>query len=153
MSTFSAHDQRRMSLFFAPFGYLVITSALTNSFHQLMPWRSFLLPKVDRSSVLKVTFIPRKMNVLAKIRYPGDVKCPAKLQTTKDIKNPELITAHCHPSDEVGVVVAKCRDEMAQKASTCRDKPNQIFTFTTAPVSDEAKARLPSTNTCKRQLR
>ena len=73
MSTFSAHDQRRMSLFFPPFGYLVSTSALTNSFHQLMPWRSYLLPKVDRSSVLKVTFIPRKMNVLAKIRYPGDV--------------------------------------------------------------------------------
>ena len=56
MSTFSAQDQSKMSLLFTPFGYLVSTSGQINTLNQLMPWGSFLLSKVDRSSVLKVKF-------------------------------------------------------------------------------------------------
>ena len=50
MSTFSAHDQRRMSLFIAPFGYLVSTSALTK-----------LIPPADAMGIISTTKSGQKL--------------------------------------------------------------------------------------------
>ena len=53
MSSFSAKDQSKVSLLFAPFGYIINTFCAW-PIHSTSSWRSFLLTKVDRSSVLKV---------------------------------------------------------------------------------------------------
>ena len=74
-------------------------------------------------------------------------------KTTKTFDDHEVVKEHNHIADETAVTVAKCRDSMKQRAATTLDKPNQILNFGQPPIPDEAKAMLPSADTCKRVLR
>lgn len=79
--------------------------------------------------------------------------CCAILQTTKGFEQPQVIKEHNHLADHTSVAVEKLRQGMKEQACTTNDKPNQIFTFSTAAAPDEVKTRLPTADTVKRVLR
>ena len=79
--------------------------------------------------------------------------CKAILKTTRQYEQPNIQREHNHISDNVAGEVEKHRQHMKLSAQNSNDKPNQILTLTTAPASDEVKARLPHAETMKRVLR
>lgn len=87
------------------------------------------------------------------VQRDAAVPCPSTLQTTKSLTNPVLQKSHTHEADQNAVVIAKCRDGMKRKAETSCNRPNQIYTAANAQLPDDAKADLPSADTCKRVLR
>jgi len=63
-----------------------------------------------------------------------------------------IIMEHNHLTDTVGCQVEQVRHTMKSKASSTNDRPNQIFTFTAAPLSEDIKARMALPDTSKRVL-
>jgi hypothetical protein len=59
---------------------------------------------------------------------------------------------HNHQPDEHAITIAKCRDTMKRKAKLTLDKPHHIFTHANTQPPDDAKAYLPSSDTCKHVL-
>ncbi|XP_076055366.1 uncharacterized protein LOC143033764 [Oratosquilla oratoria] len=82
-----------------------------------------------------------------------DVKCSARLKTTKSLSDHRLVGEHSHIADRVRCDVEQARQYMKRKAATTNDRPNNILSFTVRELDDQVKARMPRPDTSKRVLR
>jgi hypothetical protein len=76
------------------------------------------------------------------VKKDDAVKCTAILQTSKNMDNPDMKKPYNHQPDENAITIAKCRHH---------EKKSQINA--NAQLPDDAKAYIPSSDTCKRVLR
>ena len=79
--------------------------------------------------------------------------CSANLKTDRNLQNPRLLGVHTHEANNNKVEVAKCRNQMKQRARTSLDKPNQILANANADLTELARPHLATPETIKRDLR
>ncbi|XP_076061379.1 uncharacterized protein LOC143037146 [Oratosquilla oratoria] len=65
-----------------------------------------------------------------------DVKCSARLKTTKSLSDHRLVGEHSHIADRVRCDVEQARQYMKRKAATTNDRPNNILSFTSLQKLD-----------------
>jgi hypothetical protein len=99
-----------------------------------------------KSSALKVSCTQKKNETTDKliwhcVKRDDAVKCTAILQTSKNMDNPDMKKPHSHQPDENAITIAKCRHH---------EKKSQVNA--NAQLPDDAKAYIPSSDTCKRVL-
>ena len=75
------------------------------------------------------------------------------MHTTKEMEDPQVVKLHNHIPDAAAVGISARTHSMKRHAESSRNELNHIFTFTSATVANEVKARMPSADTCKHVLR
>ena len=79
-------------------------------------------------------------------------RCKAAVKTNFNMTNPVLLGDHTHNSHPSEIEIAKCRQEMKERAKNSREKPKQIVASAIARLDEDARSIIGSVDTLRRDI-